>query len=197
MVETVIDLIRHGEPIGGRRFRGHNVDDPLTEKGWKQMWDAVSDFNAWNQIITSPLKRCHEFAHMLGERHDINVLTEPRFKEVGFGSWEGQHHDAIKVNRAEEYQAFLRDPVNQRPYGAEPLHHFVNRVNEAFEESIDRCQGQHFLIVTHAGVIRTMITKVVLAPPESLYRIKISNGGVTRIRFTPEGGVLEFLNGKL
>ncbi len=38
---TKIDIIRHGEPIGGPRFRGHGVDDPLSEKGWEQMWNAV------------------------------------------------------------------------------------------------------------------------------------------------------------
>ena len=61
MKETVIDLIRHGEPIGGRRYRGHGVDDPLSEKGWSQMWQAVGNYNAWHHIITSPLQRCQQF----------------------------------------------------------------------------------------------------------------------------------------
>ena len=34
---TTIDLIRHGEPVGGRRYRGGRMDDPLSEKGWAQM----------------------------------------------------------------------------------------------------------------------------------------------------------------
>ena len=40
--ETIIDLIRHGEPEGGRAFRGHSIDDPLSEKGWQQMWDVLA-----------------------------------------------------------------------------------------------------------------------------------------------------------
>jgi len=35
--------MRHGEPVGGRAYRGHSIDDPLSEKGWQQMWDAVGD----------------------------------------------------------------------------------------------------------------------------------------------------------
>ena len=97
MAETVIDLIRHGEPIGGRRYRGHTIDDPLTERGWSQMWNAVGEYNSWQQIITSPLQRCQVFARALGERHGINVIIEPRFKEVGFGVWEGSTHDEIKI----------------------------------------------------------------------------------------------------
>ncbi|MER0215944.1 MAG: histidine phosphatase family protein [Nitrosomonas sp.] len=197
MTETVIDLIRHGQPAGGRRYRGHGVDDPLSEKGWSQMWHAVGNYNDWNHIITSPLQRCQAFAFALGERHGINVTVESRFKEVGFGEWEGLSHDEIKIGRVTEYQAFLRDPVNCRPLGAEPLDDFIQRVSSAYEEAIGRCHHSHFLIVAHAGVMRAIIAKTVHASPAGLYRIKISNGGITRIRQTETGGVLELLNGKL
>ena len=33
--ETLVDFIRHGEPEGGRRYRGNAVDDVLSEKGWQ------------------------------------------------------------------------------------------------------------------------------------------------------------------
>ena len=38
--ETIIDLLRHGEPVGGRLLRG-SQDDPLTEEGWSQMRASV------------------------------------------------------------------------------------------------------------------------------------------------------------
>lgn len=197
MTETVIDLIRHGEPEGGRRYRGHGVDDPLSEKGWQQMWNAVGEYRAWTHIMTSPLQRCQQFAHALGERHAIPVTIEQRFREVGFGEWEGLSHDEIKIGRAPEYQAFLQDPVNCRPQDAEPLEDFIQRVNSAYEEMIQGHSGGHVLIVAHAGVIRALIAKTIQAPSAGLYRIKISNGGVTRISQTEKGGVLEMLNGRL
>ncbi len=52
---TQIDVIRHGEPVGGRRYRGHGVDDPLSEKGWQQMWKAVADRSDWQHIAA---RRC-------------------------------------------------------------------------------------------------------------------------------------------
>ena len=164
MTQTVIDLIRHGEPIGGRRYRGHNIDDPLTEKGWSQMWNAVGEYNAWNHIITSPLQRCQMFAHALAERYGIDVTVEPHFKEVGFGVWEGLSHDEVKIGRAAEYQAFLKDPVNCRTQGAEPLDDFIQRVGSAYEETIERYQSSHFLIVAHAGVMRAIIAKQCMLP---------------------------------
>jgi len=39
---TTIDLLRHGEPEGGVRYRGDGVDDPLSARAWKQMWAAGS-----------------------------------------------------------------------------------------------------------------------------------------------------------
>jgi probable phosphoglycerate mutase len=197
MTETVIDLIRHGEPAGGRRYRGHGVDDPLSEKGWSQMWNAVGEYDQWKQIITSPLQRCQAFAHALGERHGIPVAVEPRFKEVGFGAWEGLSHDEVKIGRAAEYQAFLKDPANHRPQGAEPLDDFIRRVSLAYQEAIERHHNSHLLIVAHAGVMRALIAETIRAPAIGLYRIKVSNGGITRIRHTATGSVLELLNGKL
>ena len=197
MTGTLIDLIRHGEPAGGRRYRGHGLDDPLTEKGWSQMWNAVGEFSAWQQIITSPMQRCQAFAHALGERHAIPVTVESRFKEVGFGAWEGLSHDEVKIARAAEYQAFLQDPVNCRPKGAEPLEDFIHRVGSAYQEATERHRNSHFLIVAHAGVMRALIAQTIHAPLIGLYRIKINNGGITRIRNSETGGVLELLNGKL
>lgn len=197
MSETIIDLIRHGEPAGGRRYRGHGIDDPLTEKGWSQMWQGVGDYKTWNHIVTSPLQRCQAFAHALGERHGIPVTVEPRFKEVGFGEWEGLSHDAIKIDRKEAYQAFVSDPANCRPLGAEPLDDFVRRVSGAFDDVLRHHADQHCLIVAHAGVIRALIARTVHASPSGLYRIKVSNGGITRIRHSGKDGVLELLNAKL
>lgn len=197
MTETIIDLIRHGEPAGGQRYRGHRVDDPLTEKGWSQMWNSVGEYQKWTHIITSPLQRCQAFALSLSKRLNIPVIVESRFKEVGFGRWEGLSHEEVRNNRAEEFQAFITDPVNCRPEGAEPLDTFLQRVSAAYEDVIKLNQNNHYLIVTHAGVIRAIIAKTIHVAPSGLYRIKINNAGITRIRHTKTSAVLELLNGNL
>ena len=45
---TTIDLIRHGEPVGGKKFRG-STDDPLSELGWQQMTAAVASTTEWER----------------------------------------------------------------------------------------------------------------------------------------------------
>lgn len=197
MSETIIDLIRHGQPEGGSIYRGHGIDDPLSEQGWSQMWQAVGDAAPWQQIITSPLQRCRAFAEKLAARHALPITVDERFKEVGFGSWEGRGRAELKQNAAREYDNFYRDPIHCRPAGAEPIHDFIGRVSEAYEDLIAQFSGQHCLVVAHAGVIRAVLAHIVHAAPIGLYRIQVKNAGISRIRHGRYGGMLEFHNSSL
>ena len=104
--DTVVDFLRHGEPVGGRRFRGCGVDDPLSDTGWEQMWRSVGERPRWSQLVSSPMLRCAGFAQALSERHDIPVHIDRRFREVGFGDWEGMSPDEFMSGRPEDYKAF-------------------------------------------------------------------------------------------
>ena len=195
--ETIIDLIRHGEPEGGRAFRGHSIDDPLSENGWQQMWDAVGEDLPWDQIITSPLERCQAFAEALMDVYKIPCETEDNFKEVGFGSWEGRTPDQIKEDNLQEYEKFYLDPVNKRPKGAEDLNKFIKRVKTAYENTIDKHQGKHILIVAHAGVNRAIIANALHTAPIGLYRIKVNNAGISRLKHDHLGDHLLYHNVQL
>jgi len=195
--ETIIDLIRHGEPTGGRSFRGHSIDDPLSEKGWQQMWDAVGDTAPWDYIITSPLERCQAFAETLMDTYDIPCRNEENFKEVGFGDWEGRTPDEIKRDNLKEYEDFYNDPVNKRPQGAENLDSFIQRVTAAYNKSIEKHQGQHILIVAHAGVNRAIIANALHSTPIGLYQIKVNNAGISRIKHDHLGNHLLYHNVQL
>ena len=193
-MDTLIDLLRHGEPVGGRAYRGNSIDDPLTEKGWTQMRQAVADRNGWEVIVTSPLIRCRAFAEELGRQIGVSVIVEPGFREVGFGAWEGRTPDEIIASDPESYEAFYRDPEHCRPEGAEPLADFAGRVNLAYEKLVASHGGQHILIVSHAGVMRAILAGVLGAPAVSMYRIKVDNAGISRIRHTRYDPKLEFHN---
>lgn len=179
--DTVVDLLRHGEPLGGSRYRGQ-VDDPLSERGWQQMWQAVDGAGDWQRIITSPLLRCREFARQLGEQLAVPVHAEARFREVGFGEWEGMTRAELEQQTPGQVERFYRDPVAHRPPGAEPLDEFISRVREAFTELLDRHDGESVLVIAHAGVIRAILAHALDIPPPSMYRIHVANAGISRIR---------------
>jgi alpha-ribazole phosphatase len=183
--ETQIDLLRHGEPVGGKRYRGQ-LDDALSEKGWQQMWRSVEGMSDWQQIMTSPLLRCSSFAVALGERLQLPVHVEPRFREVGFGEWEGYTRGELEAFNPGQVARFLQDPVNSRPPGAEPLEDFTGRVQAGFDDLLDRFAGQSVLVVAHAGVIRAIMAYVLEVPPSRMYRIHVANAALSRIRTDKE-----------
>lgn len=197
MSDTIIDFIRHGQPEGGSVYRGHGVDDPLSELGWSQMWQAVGEKGSWQQIISSPMQRCREFAKALADKHTIPLVIDDRFKEVGFGSWEGRNRAEIKQKNQAEYDAFYHDPINCRPVGAEPVNDFLQRIGAAYADVLKNYPAKHCLVVAHAGVIRAVVTHVTHAAPIGLYRIQVKNAGISRIRHGQYGSMLEFHNSSL
>ncbi|MCW8934110.1 MAG: histidine phosphatase family protein [Gammaproteobacteria bacterium] len=183
MNETRIDIIRHGEPEGGRRYRGFSIDDPLSKVGWQQMWDAVPEKPQWQHIISSPLSRCLKFSEALADTMNINYSVVDNLKEIGFGSWEGRTPEDIQNNEGDALENFLLDPVNNRPEGAEPLDDFANRVWAIYEEVAEQYQGQHVLLVAHAGVIRAITSKILSMSLDDVYsRLKIEYAAVATTR---------------
>ncbi|NOQ88865.1 MAG: histidine phosphatase family protein [Gammaproteobacteria bacterium] len=176
---TYIDIIRHGEPVGGRRYRGYSVDDALTEKGWTQMRAAVPESPKWNHIVSSPLKRCLEFSQELANDLQIPLTVEDNMKEIGFGEWEGKTPEDILAEDSETLNRFYQDPVNNRPKGAEPLDSFSQRVWHAYLDIVDKHQDKHILVVAHAGVARAITANILKMSLNDVYsRLKIEYGAI-------------------
>mgnify|MGYP001564816700 FL=1 len=187
---TTIDLIRHGEPVGGSKYRGQ-TDDPLSEKGWAQMRAAVGDHRPWEAILTSPLARCRAFAEKLAARLALPLEMDARLMEIGFGEWEGRTAEELLATDSEQLARFWNDPVRHAPPGGETLTAFRGRVLAAWEDILARYAGRHVLIVGHAGTIRIAVCHVLDMPLDRLFRIQVPNAGITRIQVDINGaGVL-------
>lgn len=181
---AVIDLIRHGEPEGGRRYRGA-TDDPLTAEGWRQMETAVAGDTRWQRIYTSPLTRCRDFARMLGARLAVPVHEDVRLQELGYGVWEGLTPEEIRRQDPDQLTRFFNDPFAHQPAGAEPLAEFLRRVLAAWQDIQHRSAEERALVVAHAGTLRAIIGDVLGMPPGHMFRINI--GYAARLRVRSEG----------
>lgn len=194
---TTVDLLRHGEPQGGRRFRGQS-DDPLSDLGWRQMWEALGDAAPWQHIVTSPLQRCSAFARELAQQRGLSCSIEPGFKEIRFGVWEGFTSEEIQQRDAEHYRRYREDPEAFMPAGAESMAEFVARVAQAWQSLLDAQRGRHVLLVCHAGVIRAVLGRLLGMTPRNLFRIQIDYASLSRIRVVDgQPPSLVFHGGKL
>lgn len=182
MSTTILDFIRHGEPVGGRKYRGQ-IDDPLSDRGWSQMRNALGENKPWSRIISSPLSRCRAFSEELSSRHGLPLDFDERLKEVGFGVWEGKTASELNEEDPQQLPRFKSDPANARPQGAEPLSDFYTRVAAGVDSLLEKHPGEHILIVCHAGVIRMALAHGLQIPLVNAYRIDVPSAGVTRMTY--------------
>jgi alpha-ribazole phosphatase/probable phosphoglycerate mutase len=172
--DTLIDLLRHGEVQGRGKLHGSS-DTMLTTNGTAQMRRALGSKQPWQNIISSPLRRCQMFAESLSQMQNIPVQIDPRWKEIDFGPWEGMKVKQIPPD-------FFLDPFNQLPPGAENPLTFQQRVSAAFCDLSDTYSGKHLLIVTHGGPIRMVLGEVLKIPLNALVRLEVPYACLTRIR---------------
>lgn len=178
---TTVDLMRHGEPVGGKRYRGH-TDDPLSEKGWTQMRTALADHHPWDVIASSPLRRCSEFAEEIAQRYALAIEHDARLMEIGFGEWEGRNITELLQQEPQHLERFCSDPLNHAPPGAEPLKDFQHRVIDAWDDLIHKHHGKHILLIGHGIMMRVIICHILGIPLARMFYIDIANACLSRIR---------------
>lgn len=199
---TRLDLIRHGEPVGGRRFRGDAVDDSLSETGWQQLERRLQLLGAqgmadWDVIATSPLSRCRAFAQAQADKRGLPLVVDPDLREIGFGPWEGLRHAEIPARYPEQHAAFLADPVYGRPPGSEAMDAFFERVTRGLERLESNHAGQSVLVLSHAIVMRAACAWVMGAPMAAIARVETEYAAWLSIRHSDRGRRLLALDNNL
>jgi alpha-ribazole phosphatase len=196
MPDTVIDLIRHGEPEGGEMIRGDNIDHPLSELGWRQMREAVAGAEGWDLVVSSPMARCRPFAVEVAGRFTVPLIVEPRLHEIHMGDWEGMRRAEVAAAHPEQYLAFCRNTVANRPPGGERLDALIARVGPVYDRLVAHYPGRRMLIVCHSGVSRAILCHVLGADPSVWGRLRIGYAGVSRIRHGRFGPAVEFITAR-
>jgi len=192
MAETLIDLLRHGEPEGGVKFRGHR-DDPLSADGWEQMRAATAGAAGCEVIVASPLRRCADFAAELAARLGVPLESETRFREIGFGAWEGLTVEQVAASEPQALERFWRDPAQHTPPGGESLAAFEIRVAAGWGDLLSRHAGKKILLVCHGGVIRLILAQVLGMPCSHLFRLNVPFASASRVRVGGEKGLPELM----
>ena len=178
---TIIDLLRHGDVEGGQKCRGQ-LDDPLSELGWKQLRTATTNKQNWQQIITSPLQRCAAFANELAQAHSLPVQTENEFQEISFGLWEGKTADELLEQEADKIKKYWNDPINITPPQGENLLAFEKRIINGWGNVLNDFQGKHVLLISHAGVMRIILCHILGMPLTEIFKLDIALAKASRIQ---------------
>lgn len=184
---TTIDLLRHGEPVGGRMLRG-STDHPLSESGWQQVSDAVMRHTVeghlpYDAIVTSPLMRCREFALWLGEEFDLPVQVEEDLTELHLGRWEGKTYDQVYAEEGtERMSAFWYNPTTVSPPNGETIQAFDARLAEVWQHLLANPPGKHVLVVAHLFVCNGLLRQVIEQPLSRVLAMDLPYAALSRVR---------------
>ncbi|MEX5364213.1 alpha-ribazole phosphatase family protein [Pseudomonas guariconensis] len=185
-----LDLLRHGETELGGGLRG-SLDDALTERGWAQMREAVAEAGPWDVLVSSPLRRCAQFADELGTRLALPVQREAGVRELHFGDWEGRSAAQIMQEQADDLGRFWADPYGYTPPNGEPVSAFAERVLAAVDDLAGQHQGKRVLLITHGGVMRLLLARARGLPREQLLQVEVGHGALRRLHLASDGQLRE------
>lgn len=182
-MKTIFYFIRHGESIANQQNRlcGH-ADWDLTELGREQAQCTARLFHnvPVDAVLSSDLSRAQHTAQAVAEMKDLTVETDPGFREISIGPWEGQLEEDVKAQIPEELAAWRKE-LKHLP-GGESIRQLYDRVSASLDRAAVKYAGKRVVVVSHATPIRVLTCVLSGKPLEETVEIEpVSNASVTTI----------------
>lgn len=165
-----ITLVRHGEvkeKFKGR-YNGHN-DIGLSAEGKRQAKTLGIKLQSMNfdKVYCSDLRRAKETLKEL----NLNATTifSDQIREKSWGIHEGKSFEEIeamglKYNNFEQW-------INE--LDGEDVQEYTQKIKDYFYDVIAKDNSQNILVVTHAGVIKTLLSIVKCISLEEAFCVEI------------------------
>ncbi len=187
MLELI--LLRHGETDSN--LQGTYVgwtDISLNKKGVLQAEAAAERLagHRIDRIFSSPLKRAFETAMIVNGNFNLPIEKVDELKERNFGIWENLMYREIQERYPDECAAWTKDWLNYCIPGGESAADAFRRNIRFVDALVQGNASGTFLIVTHLGCIRTIITYLLGMKIEDIWRFSIDNCGITKIMINDE-----------
>ncbi len=194
-----IYLIRHGETEWNKQLRYQGQKDvPLNDEGHRQAMLLARFLEKENieVIYSSPLLRARETAMVITSKRDIKLQLEEGFLEINFGEWEGRRYTDLNEEQRQVAACWYNTPESVCIPGGEPFLAFRQRILNTYNHIIKTNKDKNIGIITHAGVIRVIISSVLEMPEGILARLRLSPASLSIVLYDDWGNsYLELLNG--
>lgn len=125
-------------------------------------------------IYSSPLKRCTKLASKFSK----NIIIDERLMELNFGDWE--NHKWKNIPKP-ELDVWMNNFVNVKIPNGEAYTDLFKRATEVFYE-ITSNNSNKIIIITHGGVIRSIIANINKIPLNKSFDFKIEYGQIIKIK---------------
>lgn len=177
-------LVRHGQAETPPKVCIGQTDIPLSETGTRQVFqDTLPQLKKLElstpRLLSSPLLRTMQTAKIISDNLNIPVEQLAALKEINMGAWDGIPFSEIKQRWPEQYETRGKDFSAFRPPHGESFFDLQLRVIKALNPVCNETGST--IIVTHAGVIRTLLCAVHNTSLQNLFDYSPQTGSVTVI----------------
>jgi alpha-ribazole phosphatase len=189
-------LVRHATAAGNGRFQGHK-DVSLTAVGRRELDALLKKCSRYSvsAVYSSDLLRARETAEAVARNFGLQVELRPALREMHFGQWEGNSWAQVRRRFPELACEWAQHFPHHAIPGAELFRHFKRRVDLAVRQLVAANRNRCPLAVTHAGVIRIVVAKVLGLSDKNLFRIAQDPCAVNVIDYYQDGAVVQSING--
>jgi broad specificity phosphatase PhoE len=165
------------------RYQGWG-DPPLAESGRSEAEDLRRCLRGerFDRVVSSDLARAVETARIA--LPDAEIRTDARFRELGFGAWEGLTWDECVARDGGLARRWVADPAACPPPGGEGAAAFEARVGDALDAL---GSDGSVAVVTHAGVIHAALARWMGVELRRTFALGLSPCGLTRAELHPGG----------
>jgi len=148
MTPFLLHLLRHGAPERVGLMLGR-TDCPPIVGGIRACVERAGSL-AVEAVVGSDLSRAARAAEAVGDALGLTATTDPRWREIDFGDWDGLAPHAIDTAAL---SLFWQDPDANPPPGGERWSALVARIAGAIAD----LPARDTLVVTHGGAMRAAL----------------------------------------
>jgi alpha-ribazole phosphatase len=146
----------------------------------------LPEFDDDCRVLSSPLSRCIQLAETFSD----TITTDARLQELNFGDWENKLFDDIEPTALQQWTDNF---ATAAPPNGETFGELYERVGE-FWQALLANPSEQVIIVTHAGVIRAVLARVLNLPLENAFQFRIDAGSVHKLCCVDDYIYLEYVN---
>lgn len=186
-------LIRHAQTTMNieQRYAGL-LDCELSEYGYEQLEQLKEKMKCYDikECYTSPSKRAKLTAKSFWE----NPIEVYDLHEMDFGDADGMKFVEVNDKYPELGKKMLKNGDDIHFPNGESQDNMRNRAKKVYDEILSKSKSDSIAIVSHACVIRAIISKEVLGEYSLSWKINIGNASITKLEVYDNSTILSFLN---
>ncbi|MBT8203255.1 MAG: phosphoglycerate mutase [Acidimicrobiia bacterium] len=181
-------LVRHAVTAEtGSRLSGRTAGIPLSEAGQSQAAALAERFASGKltEVLTSPVQRCRETATAIGATTGVTPRVDWSFLEVDYGTWTGRTFAPLR--RTKLWQQLFVSPSRVTFPAGESLRAAGSRAVGGIEAAVARSPRGRIAVVSHADIIKMVVSHYVGQPFDLYQRLAVSPASVSVLDL-PERG---------